>query len=102
MLDIMYMGAIMWGTRGMRPPIFSDSGDIICHVPHIFLFRFRIILVSHQAAPLTFYNKIVPMIICTRVFCYFISTAMCGNINDSLIVVTMLLPLLFCMFEVAL
>jgi len=23
------MGAIRWETRGTRPPIFSDSGDII-------------------------------------------------------------------------
>jgi len=23
-----YMGAIRWGTRGTRPPTFSDSGDI--------------------------------------------------------------------------
>ena len=53
-----YMGAIRWGTRGTRPPTFSDSGDIICQVPHIFLFRFGNRLVSHQAVPLTFYNKI--------------------------------------------
>jgi len=26
--------------------------------PHIFIFRFRNILVSYQAVPLTFYNKI--------------------------------------------
>jgi len=51
------MGAIRWETRGTRPPTFSDCGDIIYHVPHIFLFRFRNILVSHQAVPLTFYNK---------------------------------------------
>jgi len=55
------MGAIMWGTRGSRPPTFSDSEDIICHLAHIFLFRFRNILVSHQAYPLTFYNKIALM-----------------------------------------
>jgi len=58
-----YMGAIMWGTRETRPPTFSDSEDIICHAPHIFLFRFRNILVSHQAVPLTFYNKIALMCI---------------------------------------
>jgi len=29
--------------------------------PHIFLFRFRNILVSHQAVSLTFYNKIAHM-----------------------------------------
>jgi len=46
---------------GTRPPTFSDSGDIICHVPAQFLFRFRNILVSHQAVPLTFYNKIALM-----------------------------------------
>jgi len=49
------MGAIRWGTR---PPTFSDSEDIICHV---FLFRFRNVLVSHQAVPFTFYNKIALM-----------------------------------------
>jgi len=31
--------------------------------PHIFLFRFRNILVSYQAVPLTFYNKIALMIV---------------------------------------
>ena len=35
--------------------------DITCHVPHIFRFRFRNILVSYQAVPLTFYNKIALM-----------------------------------------
>jgi len=55
------MGAIRWGTRGMRPSTFSDSGDIICHVPPHFLFRCRNILVSHQPAPPLFYNKIAPM-----------------------------------------
>jgi len=55
------MGAIRWGTRGRVPPTFSDSGDLICHVPHIFLFSFRNISVSHQAVPLTFYNKIALM-----------------------------------------
>jgi len=49
-------------------------------------------------------KHMLEMIIYTRVCrCqHRISTAMCGIINDSLIVVTMLLPLLFCMFEVAL
>ena len=46
------MSAIRWGTRGRVPTSFSDSGIIICHVPHLFLFTFRNILVSHQAAPL--------------------------------------------------
>ena len=55
------MGAIRWGTRETGPPTFSDSGDIICHVPHIFLFRFGNILVLHQAVSLTFYNKIALM-----------------------------------------
>jgi len=31
------------------------------HVPHISLFRFRNILVSHRAVPLTFYNNIALM-----------------------------------------
>ena len=35
--DLYSMGAIRWGTRGMRPPTFSDSGDIIYYLPHIFL-----------------------------------------------------------------
>ena len=39
----------------------SDSGDIICHDHHIFIFRFRNILVTHQAVPLTFSNKIALM-----------------------------------------
>jgi len=60
---IMVMGAIKWGTRGTRPPTFPDSGDIICHVPQIFLLRFPNILVSHQAVSLTFYNKIAHIII---------------------------------------
>ena len=42
-------------------PTFSDNGDIICHVHPHFFFRFHNILVSHQAVPLTFYNKIAPM-----------------------------------------
>ena len=54
------MGANRWGARH---PTFSDSGDIICHVPHIFLFRFRIILVSHQTVPPTFYNKTALMVV---------------------------------------
>jgi len=53
------MGAIRWGTR---LPTFPDSGNILCHVPHILLFRFRNILVSYQAVPLTFYNKIALML----------------------------------------
>ena len=32
------MGAIRWGTRGTRPPTFSDSEDILCHVLPYFLF----------------------------------------------------------------
>jgi len=59
------MGAIRWGTWGASPPTFSDSGDTICHVPHILLFRFCNILVSHQAVPPTFYNKIALMSVCT-------------------------------------
>jgi len=35
--------------------------------PHIFLFRLRNILVSYQAVPLTFYNKIALM---TKRECY--------------------------------
>jgi len=31
------------------------------HVPNISLFRFRNILVSHRAVPLTFYNNIALM-----------------------------------------
>jgi len=54
---IIYMGAIRWGTRGTRHH-FLDSGAILCYIPHIFLFGFRNTLVSHQAVPLTFYNKI--------------------------------------------
>jgi len=47
-----YPWAQLGGGHGGRvPPTFSDSGDIICHTPRIFLFRFRNILVSHQAAP---------------------------------------------------
>jgi len=42
----------------MRPPTFSDSGDIIYHVLHILLFRFRNILVSHQADPSHFTAKL--------------------------------------------
>jgi len=56
------MGTIRWGHGERVPPTFSDSGDIICHVHHIFIFRFRNILVSHQAVPLTFYNKIARMV----------------------------------------
>jgi len=55
------MGAIRWGTWGTRPPTFSDCGNIIRHVPHIFLLRFRNILVSHQVVHPTFYNKIALM-----------------------------------------
>jgi len=32
-------------------------------LPRIFLFRFRHILVSHQAVPLTFYSKIALMVL---------------------------------------
>jgi len=34
------MGAIRWGTRGRAPHLVSDSGDIICYVPHIFSLGF--------------------------------------------------------------
>jgi len=51
------MGEIRWGTR---PPTFSDCGDYAMS-PHIFVFRFRNILVSHQAVALTFCNKIAFM-----------------------------------------
>jgi len=53
------------GHGGHVTPTFSDSGDTICHVPHILLFRFSNILVSHQAVPPTFYNKITLMSVCT-------------------------------------
>jgi len=33
LLFVPHTGAIRWGTRGTRPPTFSDSSDIICHVP---------------------------------------------------------------------
>jgi len=36
------MGAIWWGTRGTSSPLFQVGGDIICHVPPLFLFRFCI------------------------------------------------------------
>jgi len=36
------MGANWWGTRGTCPPTFSRGGNIICHVPPLFLFRFCI------------------------------------------------------------
>jgi len=50
------IGAICWGTQGtclphffrwgvynmLCPPTFSGGGDIICHVPPLFLFRFCI------------------------------------------------------------
>jgi len=55
------MVAVKWGTRGTRPPTFSDSGDIICHVSPHFLFRFRNIYLFHANLPPTFYNKIAPM-----------------------------------------
>jgi len=33
--------AKLGGGRGGRvPPTFSDGGDILCHVPHFFLFKF--------------------------------------------------------------
>jgi len=64
---VVSIGAIRWGTRATRPLTFSDSGDIICHVPPHFLFRFRNILVSHQAVPLTFYNKIALMVVSVTV-----------------------------------
>jgi len=45
------------GTRGTRPHFFRQW-HIICHVPHIFLFRFGNILVSHQPAPSHFTTKL--------------------------------------------
>jgi len=44
------------------PTTLSDIGNTICHISHIFLFRFRNMLVSHHAVPLTFYNKIALML----------------------------------------
>jgi len=63
------IGAIRWGTQVMRPPTLSDSGDIIWDVTPHCLCRYRNILVSHQAAPLTFYNKIALMIVRTTYLC---------------------------------
>jgi len=65
-LHIVFASLNQWaqlggGHGGRVPPTFSDSGAIIYHIPHIFLFRSRNILVSHQTAPLTFYNKIALM-----------------------------------------
>ena len=49
------------GHGGRVPPTFSESGDIIYLVLPVSFFRFLNILVSHQAVPLTFYNKIALM-----------------------------------------
>jgi len=50
------MGAVRWGDTGDASPHFFRPW----RSPQ-FLFRFRNILDSHQAAPLTFYNKIALM-----------------------------------------
>jgi len=48
--------------------------------PHIFLFRFHNILVSHQVVPLTFYNKIAPMAVSNQKWCNgHCFTATCEN-----------------------
>ena len=51
------MGAIRWGTH---PPTFSESENIMCHVPSHFSFRFCNILVSHQRVPPHFTTKLRP------------------------------------------
>jgi len=59
---VVTMGAIRWGTRGTTPPTFSDTWDIICHVPLHLLFRFCNILVSHQPVSLHFTTKLRPLL----------------------------------------
>ena len=49
------------GHGGRVPPLFQTVGIYYAMLPHIFLFRFRNILVSHQAVPPTFSNKIALM-----------------------------------------
>jgi len=56
------MGAITWGTRHTH--FFRQWG--ISHVSHILLFRFHNKLVSHQAVPPRFYNKIALMTLPNR------------------------------------
>jgi len=46
------------GHEGRVSPTFSESGDIFCHVAHIFFFRFCNILVSHQVVHVTFTTKL--------------------------------------------
>jgi len=40
--DLIGMGEIWWGKQETCPPTCSGGGDIICHVPSLFLFRFCI------------------------------------------------------------
>jgi len=74
------MGASRWGTRGTRPPTFSDSGDLICHVPPHFLFRFRNILVSHQTVPPHFATKLRS---CPESYANLIIRSCSGNIQQA-------------------
>jgi len=53
--------------------------------PHVFLPRFRNILVSHQAVPLTFYNKTALMVTVNMfpAICFFYKYSS-NNVIDSL------------------
>jgi len=53
--------AQLGGGHEERAPQFFRQWGYNMPYPHIFLFRFRKILVSRQVVPHTFYNKIAPM-----------------------------------------
>jgi len=55
------MGALGEGHGARAPTHFFKKWGYNMPCPPHFIFRFHNILVSHQAVPLTFYNKIALM-----------------------------------------
>jgi len=61
------MGAMRWGTGETRPPTVSESGDIICHVPHIFFLGFVICWFHTNLSSPHFTTKLRPYLLCMSI-----------------------------------
>ena len=62
------MGTIRWGTRGTWPLTSSGEGDIILHVPPLFLFRFYICRSSKNKSDVMTFATFCVKCFCCQIF----------------------------------